>query len=243
VTGFNCANCGMQYDRDGSGLMTFRSEPVIISVKENSALRAGDVLVSVAGKPITTNDGADRFVRPGSASIGVRVRRDGKEIDVPVQVSDPCRLTVWLGRRPDSVLKSSWLRFDSLTVRKDQILLLRFDSVALRRDSVRLRRNEGFSHRVPFGFAVGCQPSCTRTGAGTNGYWKYDAPPPVASVVKGSPADRAGLRMGDTVLAVDGESILEEKGARALTRAGERDELRVTVMREGKRIDLVLRSR
>ena len=93
-----------------------------------------------------------------------------------------------------------------------------------------------------FGFALACTPSCTRTHArdGTE-YWKFDGYPAVAEVRPGLPAASAGIIVGDTVTAIDGQSILTDDGAlRFLRNAQTAATLRVTVRREGKEVEYVL---
>jgi S1-C subfamily serine protease len=68
---------------------------------------------------------------------------------------------------------------------------------------------------------------------------KYDGYPVVAVVRNGSAADRAGLRVGDEILSVNGRSILSD-GALAGISAG--DELDLTLLRESREINLHLRS-
>jgi len=89
-----------------------------------------------------------------------------------------------------------------------------------------------------FGFAVECKPSCTlkRTPSGEY-YYKYESFPRIIEVRERSAADRAGLRIGDVIVKVDGKSILEED---ALHGAEQRDHLRLTVRRDGKDFDALV---
>ena len=66
--------------------------------------------------------------------------------------------------------------------------------------------------------------------------------PLVAAVRKDGPAERAGLRNGDVVTKVDGFSVLEEKGALRLFRSEDATTLTITVSREGKEVEVLLRS-
>jgi hypothetical protein len=52
-----------------------------------------------------------------------------------------------------------------------------------------------------------------------------------------------GLRVGDVVTEIDGISILTEEGALRFQRSERKESLRVTVMRDGKRIGVLLQSR
>jgi PDZ domain len=92
-----------------------------------------------------------------------------------------------------------------------------------------------------FGFAVACEPSCTAAtdvdGALMYTYYKYDVPPQIAAVRTGSPAERAGIRVGDILLRIDGHSIVDADGALALARIDKKESVRLTVRREGKDLE------
>ena len=75
----------------------------------------------------------------------------------------------------------------------------------------------------------GCQVGPTAVGA-------CRVPPVVASVVKGAPADSAGLQPGDTLLAIDGVALHTEAGRRAMGDLEEGVPVRLRVGRgEGRR--------
>ena len=95
-----------------------------------------------------------------------------------------------------------------------------------------------------YGFAIACQPSCTRAKAsdGTD-FYKFDGYPPVVAVVAGGVAERAGIKTGDLVTQIDGKSMLEEEGALRFFRGNKTETLRVTVLRDRKLVDYVLKSR
>ncbi len=99
------------------------------------------------------------------------------------------------------------------------------------------------SDSSPFGFAVSCSVSCTRVRAsdGTD-YWKYDGYPAVIALRDRGPAAVAGIRVGDTIAEIDGTSILQEQGALKLLRSSKNMTMRVTVVRDGKRTEFLLRA-
>ena len=66
-----------------------------------------------------------------------------------------------------------------------------------------------------FGIACGDCELTTRSGMST---WSFRRPPVVAEVTAGSPAARAGLRAGDTLIALDGVSLVAEAGGERLSR-------------------------
>ena len=89
-----------------------------------------------------------------------------------------------------------------------------------------------------FGVAVECTPSCTvRRLANGEIHYKYDGYPRVIELRERSPADRAGLRIGDLIIRVEGRSILAED---ALRDSEQKDQLHMTVRRDGKDMDVVM---
>ena len=61
-------------------------------------------------------------------------------------------------------------------------------------------------------------------------------------IVKGGPADVAGVEVGERVLEVDGHSITSEAGALALARSSNVRTLKLKVAREGGEVrEVVLR--
>lgn len=104
-------------------------------------------------------------------------------------------------------------------------------------DGVVQPSTRGATQTGRFGFAVECRPSCTLKRAPTGEYYnKYDGLPPIVVVREGSAADRAGLRVGDLVVKVNGRSILDD----VLHESENDDTLRLTVRRDGKDIDVLL---
>ena len=95
-----------------------------------------------------------------------------------------------------------------------------------------------------YGFAIGCLPSCTKARAsdGTD-YYTFDGYPPVVALVPGGPAERAGMRVGDLVTQIDGKSILTEEGVLRFFRATRKDSMQVTVMRDRRQAEYLLRTR
>ena len=95
-----------------------------------------------------------------------------------------------------------------------------------------------------YGFAVSCEPSCV-AATDTDGplvytYYKYDAPPPIVAIRAGSPTERAGVKIGDVLLKIDGRSILEADGALALARIDKKESVRLTIRRDGKELEYVV---
>jgi hypothetical protein len=70
--------------------------------------------------------------------------------------------------------------------------------------------------------------------------WRYDEYPRVATVVPGSAADRAGIREGDMLLAVDGMSITTDEGSQRFSELRAGDTASFFLDRAGKTIDVNL---
>ena len=77
---------------------------------------------------------------------------------------------------------------------------------------------------------------CTLTTSeiGAPGAWTFSAPPRVFSVDADGPADRAGLRIGDTLVAIDGVALVTARGGRAFGGIRPRQAVRLTYHREGR---------
>ncbi|HEV8447000.1 MAG TPA: PDZ domain-containing protein [Gemmatimonadaceae bacterium] len=68
--------------------------------------------------------------------------------------------------------------------------------------------------------------------------WRYDEYPRVAAVVPGGAADRAGIREGDVLLAVDGMSITTDEGSRRFSELRAGDTASFSLDRAGKTVDV-----
>ena len=101
-----------------------------------------------------------------------------------------------------------------------------------------------------YGFALECE-RCERVtargfgrGGGGNGIpaaratWRYTEYPRIVQVVEGSPADRAGIRVGDVLLDIDGYSILTDAGAEHFAAATAGDTIRLTIERGATTLDV-----
>jgi hypothetical protein len=86
--------------------------------------------------------------------------------------------------------------------------------------------------RGSFGFGLMCSGVCEiRTER--DGALYFSDPPEVYSVERGSGADRAGIRRGDVITHVNGQSITSKEGGRIFGTAKPGSTLRFTVRRDG----------
>src|SRR3954467_11359013 len=90
IEAYQCANCGIKLDPSGSTSYTFFAEPVVTQVASTSRIAVGDVIVAVDASPITTQDGADRFVHPGPGSHVLTMRRGRDRWDLRFDLPAAC---------------------------------------------------------------------------------------------------------------------------------------------------------
>jgi hypothetical protein len=84
------------------------------------------------------------------------------------------------------------------------------------------------------GMGISCGP-CSYQRSGNNGRrWTFAEPPSVFSVDAGGPAGRAGLRAGDTLIAIDGAALTTPDGGRAFGSIRPGQELTLTYRRDGR---------
>ena len=95
-----------------------------------------------------------------------------------------------------------------------------------------------------FGFAIACTDCSRQVRDDGSVLWTFPSNPVIGDIDPDGPAARAGLRGGDVVIAVNGRSVLEEAGARALGEADRAATIRVTVERQNhQRTTVELKAR
>ncbi len=95
------------------------------------------------------------------------------------------------------------------------------------------------------GIGVACsQCSLTASDDGEARRWTFSAPPTVFTVDRDGPADRAGLRTGDTLIAIDGVPLTSSRGGTAFANIRPGQAVRLTYRRlsEEREVGLVAQS-
>lgn len=192
------------------GRVAYTRFPQIYTVESGTpaalaGLRNGDTLVAVEGQLVTTPEGFERFASAlPNVAIRVTVRNRGEHRDVTVTPAD----------RSSATTVAEYIRQRTQT--------------AQRRGMEALRS----SFRSPMGWlgvsleCEGC--SLSRMSA------TFRTPPAVAMVDVESPAARAGLRRGDTIIAIDSLDLTTRDGGRAFASIEPSQRMTLTVRRDGR---------
>jgi hypothetical protein len=256
VTAYQCTSCSHKKEGDARAEYSFNAEPVVLETATWSPLKAGDVIEAVNGHPITTRAGADQFTYPPAGEALVMVRRGGARVELRMAPHQGCA-DRWLpnANRIERVAvirgETAVLRYGLDALQGAIVITTKKDSTppsplqpnyrTIRPESTTAMASPGHGR---FGFALSCVPSCTRVRAsGGTDYWRFDGHPPIAGIMPGGPAAMAGLRVGDVVTEIDGISILSEDGALRFQRSERKESIRVTVLRDGKRVEYSLQPR
>lgn len=85
------------------------------------------------------------------------------------------------------------------------------------------------------GIGLSCSNCSIRSTGKTVRRWTFSRPPLVYSVDQGGPADRAGLRPGDTLIAIDGQEFVSREGGEAFANLVSGERVRLTYARGGRR--------
>lgn len=96
------------------------------------------------------------------------------------------------------------------------------------------------------GIGLSCSRcSMTVTERGDTHRWKFSEPPSVFSVDDNGPGDRAGLRIGDTLLAMDGVALTTAEGGTRFGNIRPGQSIRLTFRRNGRErtVELVAGAR
>jgi membrane-associated protease RseP (regulator of RpoE activity) len=237
ITGYTCASCGLRVIDGGPPTYFFSTEPRVTDVSAVSHFKIGDIITTIDGKPITTEDGARGFATPTPGKHVISLRRlEGVTLwatTFHIEVNERCGF--------ERVFQAETHGVAALAASADRVGHV----------SPPPQMSPDPTSRV--GFAVACTPSCSKiTGKDGRVLWKHDGYPAVVSIRKGSPAAEAGLQIGDLIAEVNGVTVVDEDGSRilaaysgsALTPGScfkcEVPVLKMNVIRDGQRRELTI---
>ena len=213
------------------------------SPAEKAGLQVGDKVIAVNGKKINTeNDFREIEGESLGKELIITVLRDSERIDLKVTPSAVARLMIGLSC---ATSKIDGIKRDSLA-----------DSIGLKRDDEIVKVNtqdvKGFSglnnalnnsQDGKITLEVVRDNSrkileLTKSGEETvkkffDGMWPYYELT-VDSTVEGFPAEEKGIKPGDRITSIDGESISEWGQLLQLVTGGQGEELEIAWMRDGK---------
>jgi len=234
-------------------------------------LREGDVLVAVDGRLITTAEGGRRLgsLKPGEEVV-LTLRRGGREAYATVTPEPSCHLprltvtsrsgTMW-APAPDQA--ASYLYADTVAVSYADPGSWAWPAPTIAADSIAfsftMPTGSGFytgleggygqwglsmagPPPIEFGVELTCG-ECGWRGRGSGRSFETEVFPVVASIVKGGPADTAGLAVGDRLLSVAGHPITSTEAGRLLGSLEPGDAVMVEVRRGDRVLEISLAPR
>lgn len=224
--GISGVDCNCTIGARDPGEWSFRTEPKITSLEMNTTagklLKVGDVITHINGQLITTREGARAMatIKPGQAVV-ITVRRNGETLRFALTADASCSGEPRLGFYSPTAPRRSAPRSAPVT-----------PGVAAR-GAAPVVAASAMRTRGSFGMGLMCSGRCEIHVAG-DGALHFSDPPEVYSVERGSGADQAGIRRGDIITHVNGQSITSKDGGRIFGTAKPGATLRFTVRRDGQ---------
>lgn len=248
ITGIECERCQF-ITGEGPDRAVFYTEPVIRGIRPEApssrVLKEGDVLVAIDGHLITTSAGWEHFSNPpGQSSVTVRVRRDGRILELRVPLMSVCEEP---GDAPSPVIAGRAVPAPPLapdSVEAVRVGIVRpapeaapvpptSPSVVVARAAPPTPSLHELPPRASLGFGFQCG-HCSYDGEA----WEFTDHPEIQAVPRGSAAWDAGLRAGDRIVAIDGANIMTPEGGRRFAEIEPGDEVAWSIERDGRRIEL-----
>jgi hypothetical protein len=213
IRGIHCVDCGVEAHARGTRWL-FRSEPVVTQTIGGSAFRISDVIVAINDLPILSGRAGSLFSFPPPGSMRFTVRRDGETVTILLSVPEGCGPAEVRSVTPVRRIPERGAVAERMSGRSSEVI----------------------------GLAVKCARCSLTRRDGVESY-RFPVPPEVVALAPDGPAERAGIRIGDLIIEVDGLSILEDAGADRFGRTHGKDTIRLTVLRGGERRDHSVRLR
>jgi len=105
--------------------------------------------------------------------------------------------------------------------------------------SEKARAPEGM--RLPGWIGITLDAPCTIEARGGDVYWRFFDHPEIVSVEPSSPAERAGIRQGDVLLAYDGQDVRRELAMNRLLQPGRTVRVRLRTQRDNGARDVAVK--
>jgi PDZ domain-containing protein len=255
----DCTYSGRSVSTDGRVTRlrrwTFRSEPQVNALREGGPaegkLREGDVITAIDGVLITTREGSRRFagITAGTPAV-LTVRRDGREIPVRIVADAVC---------PEEALAPA-VMFTATTpptppTAPTPATAPTPQATPEPAPAPEVPETPGTAPRTPgaarlpkpaipteealprgwSGFGLTCRNCGGQPGEeGQPPVWAFGTLPTIYFVDPGSPAARAGLRIGDVLAELDGVSLLTEDGGKRFGALQPGQSVKWTIRRGGR---------
>ena len=229
IASFECTNCRISAS-PGQRVWSFSSEPIVLVVKSGSPadgkIREGDAIVAVDGHLITTGEGGRRLANltPGQV-VSIVVRSGNRERTVEIVPESECPRRSAYAEAPAVAAAPT-----TGVPRRGVAPVTGVVAVGPVPRPTYTLLPSGW-----FGFGIQCT-NCRWSVEDETGKseWAFSASPEISSVQDGSPADAAGLRRGDVLLEIDGESLISKKGSRRFGSIEPGETVRWTYRRGGE---------
>ncbi len=250
-------------DNNGAGVIiddVFPDSPA-----DEAGLREGDIILEWNGRDDVMDVMLDGDLEVGE-TVRLRVRRGGSEQNLRVTAGNrPDVFEFVIPRAMGGIDPEEMVRFrihaDSLAVQMDSLqthlrVMLR-DSLAphLREMERELRSSEVVMRAraqaleaarrglmsVEFGGRGIAGAELTEMNDGLSSYFGTDDGVLVLRVSSDTPADRAGLKAGDVIVGAAGDEVDDVSDLRANIVRADDEQIPLTIVRDGQRLDLRLR--
>lgn len=234
ITGLSCRDCAFTTDEGAMVRARFGTEPEVLAVTPESALRVGDVLVAIDDRLITTRQGAARLTSLGpDETTRLRVRRDGRTETLTVRTTAICRSDEPAPDAPAPPVVPS--------PRGAVVAPAPPSATSVAPALPPLAPPPSLSEMRPdarLGFSFECS-ECHYDGS--DGLWRFAEAPVVFRVEPDGPADGL-LEPGDVLLAVNSQDLTEPDGSLAFSLLRPEREVVWTVRRDGRTREVTTRT-
>lgn len=213
----------------------FQTEPQIRKVDRDGPsrdkLKNGDLIVAIDGMLITTRKAGVRFANLAAGEpVELEIRRGRQrrvvtvipravpDLEIPIEITVRC--TDQLSRE-NAVTYEFGKALSPEFARAMEKIRKREAELEAVTDSMGLLMSPEYSDRAPrgwIGFGLSFSGSIRRNDQGKPSDWYFFKLPAVKSIQPGSPADGAGLQVGDVLLEIDGFELDSDKGGKRFSR-------------------------